>query len=152
MPEKESPRRYFPRSGLVFLFGPLWIIGRFYPQSYSYSRPLRISSRSAPGNMSAFSPGRIGLASLFASVMMTATPAMAGGALDSAPLPWPLAPPFAGILLSIALGPLAADISCVFSTCRRRPCGADGSARQDINGDFARRGVHGRQHLHRQCA
>jgi Na+/H+ antiporter NhaD/arsenite permease-like protein len=57
--------------------------------------------------MSAFSPGRIGLASLFASVMMTATPAMAGEALDGARLPWPLALPFAGILLSIALGPLA---------------------------------------------
>jgi Na+/H+ antiporter NhaD/arsenite permease-like protein len=39
--------------------------------------------------------------------MMTATPAMAGGALDGARLPWPLALPFAGILLSIALGPLA---------------------------------------------
>jgi Na+/H+ antiporter NhaD/arsenite permease-like protein len=39
--------------------------------------------------------------------MMTATPAMAGEALDGARLPWPLALPFAGILLSIALGPLA---------------------------------------------
>jgi hypothetical protein len=58
-------------------------------------------------NLSAFSPGRIVLASLFATVMMTATPAMAGGALDGARLPWPLALPFAGILLSIALGPLA---------------------------------------------
>ena len=57
--------------------------------------------------MPAFSPGRIFLASLFASVMMTATPAMAGEALDGARLPWPLALPFAGILLSIALGPLA---------------------------------------------
>jgi Na+/H+ antiporter NhaD/arsenite permease-like protein len=59
--------------------------------------------------MSAFSPGRIVLASLFASVMvmMTATPAMAREALDGARLPWPLALPFAGILLSIALGPLA---------------------------------------------
>jgi Na+/H+ antiporter NhaD/arsenite permease-like protein len=38
--------------------------------------------------------------------MMTATPAMAGEALDGALLPWPLALPFAGILLSIALGPL----------------------------------------------
>ena len=56
--------------------------------------------------MSAFSPGRIVLASLFASVMMTATPAMAGEALDGARLPWPLALPFAGMLLSIALGPL----------------------------------------------
>jgi Na+/H+ antiporter NhaD/arsenite permease-like protein len=45
-----------------------------------------------------------------------------------------------------------ADISCVFSARRRRPRGAHGSARQDIDGDFARRGVHGRQHLHRQCA
>jgi hypothetical protein len=58
------------------------------------------------GNMPAFSPGRIVLASLCASVM-TATPAMAGEALDGARLPWPLALPFAGILLSIALGPLA---------------------------------------------
>jgi Na+/H+ antiporter NhaD/arsenite permease-like protein len=33
---------------------------------------------------------------------------MAGEALDGARLPWPLALPFAGILLSIALGPLAA--------------------------------------------
>jgi Na+/H+ antiporter NhaD/arsenite permease-like protein len=57
--------------------------------------------------MSVFSPGRIVLASLFASVMMTATPAMAGEALDGARLPWPLALPFAGMLLSIALGPLA---------------------------------------------
>ncbi|MGH6846214.1 MAG: sodium:proton antiporter [Methylocella sp.] len=57
--------------------------------------------------MSAFSPGRIVLASLFASAMTTATPAMAGEALDGARLPWPLALPFAGILLSIALGPLA---------------------------------------------
>jgi len=57
--------------------------------------------------MSVFSPGRIVLASLFASVMMTATPAMAGEALDGARLPWPLALPSAGILLSIALGPLA---------------------------------------------
>ena len=39
--------------------------------------------------------------------MMTATPAMAGEALDAARLPWPLALPFGGILLSIALGPLA---------------------------------------------
>jgi len=38
---------------------------------------------------------------------MTATPAMAGEALDGARLPWPLALPFAGMLLSIALGPLA---------------------------------------------
>jgi Na+/H+ antiporter NhaD/arsenite permease-like protein len=57
--------------------------------------------------MSAFSPGRTVLASLFASVMMTATPAIAGEALDGARLPWPLALPFAGMLLSIALGPLA---------------------------------------------
>lgn len=57
--------------------------------------------------MSAFSPGRIVLAILFASVMMTATPAIAREALDGARLPWPLALPFAGILLSIALGPLA---------------------------------------------
>ena len=57
--------------------------------------------------MPAFSPGRIVLASLFASVVMTATPAMAREALDGARLPWPLALPFAGILLSIALGPLA---------------------------------------------
>ena len=56
--------------------------------------------------MSAFSPGRIVRANLFASAMMTATPAMAGEALDGARLPWPLALPFAGILLSIALGPL----------------------------------------------
>jgi Na+/H+ antiporter NhaD/arsenite permease-like protein len=67
---------------------------------------IGISSRSAPGNMSAFSPGRI-VASLFASVTMTVTPAMAGEALDGARLPWPLALPFAGMLLSIALGPLA---------------------------------------------
>ncbi|MGH6812724.1 MAG: sodium:proton antiporter [Methylocella sp.] len=39
--------------------------------------------------------------------MMTATRAMAGDALDGARLPWPLALPFAGMLLSIALGPLA---------------------------------------------
>jgi len=58
-------------------------------------------------NLSAFSPGRIDLISLFASMMMTATPAMAGDALDGARLPWPLALPFAGMLLSIALGPLA---------------------------------------------
>ncbi len=45
-----------------------------------------------------------------------------------------------------------ADISCVFPARRRRPGGTHGSARQDIDGDFARRGVHGRQHLHRQCA
>jgi Putative citrate transport len=70
-------------------------------------RDLGISSRSAPGDMSVFSPGRIVLASLFASVIMTATPAMAGEALDGARLPWPLALPFAGMLLSIALGPLA---------------------------------------------
>jgi Na+/H+ antiporter NhaD/arsenite permease-like protein len=57
--------------------------------------------------MSVFSPGRIVLASLFASVIMTATPAMAGEALDGARLPWPLALPFTGMLLSIALGPLA---------------------------------------------
>jgi Na+/H+ antiporter NhaD/arsenite permease-like protein len=38
---------------------------------------------------------------------MTATPAMAGEALDGARLPWPLALPFTGMLLSIALGPLA---------------------------------------------
>jgi Na+/H+ antiporter NhaD/arsenite permease-like protein len=57
--------------------------------------------------MSAFSPARIVLACLFAFVMMTATPAMAGEALDGARLPWPLALPFAGMLLSIALGPLA---------------------------------------------
>jgi hypothetical protein len=57
--------------------------------------------------MSAFSTGRIGRASLCASVIMTATPAMAGEALDGARLPWPLALPFAGMLLSIALGPLA---------------------------------------------
>ncbi|MGH6868055.1 MAG: sodium:proton antiporter [Methylocella sp.] len=57
--------------------------------------------------MSAFWPGRIVLASLFALVMMTATPAMAGESVDGARLPWPLALPFAGILLSIALGPLA---------------------------------------------
>ena len=58
-------------------------------------------------SLSAFSPGRIVLASLFASMIMTATPAMAGEALDGARLPWPLALPFAGMLLSIALGPLA---------------------------------------------
>ncbi len=57
--------------------------------------------------MSAFSPGRIVLASLFGSLTMTATPAMVGEALDGARLPWPLALPFAGILLSIALGPVA---------------------------------------------
>jgi Putative citrate transport len=58
--------------------------------------------------MSAFSPGWIVRASLFASLMMMTTPpAMAGEALDGARLPWPLALPFAGILLSIALGPLA---------------------------------------------
>jgi hypothetical protein len=57
--------------------------------------------------MSAFTPARIVLASLFAFVMLTATPAMAGEALDGARLPWPLALPFAGMLLSIALGPLA---------------------------------------------
>jgi Na+/H+ antiporter NhaD/arsenite permease-like protein len=56
--------------------------------------------------MSALSPGRIVLASLFASAMMPATPAMAGEALGGARLPWPLALPFAGMLLSIALGPL----------------------------------------------
>jgi len=39
--------------------------------------------------------------------MTTATPAMAWEALDGTRLPWPLALPFAGILLSIALGPLA---------------------------------------------
>jgi Na+/H+ antiporter NhaD/arsenite permease-like protein len=59
------------------------------------------------GSMSAFSPGPIVRASLFTSVVMTATPAMAGEALDGARLPWPLALPFAGMLLSIALGPLA---------------------------------------------
>jgi Na+/H+ antiporter NhaD/arsenite permease-like protein len=37
---------------------------------------------------------------------MAATPAMAGEAFDGARLPWPLALPFTGILLSIALGPL----------------------------------------------
>jgi Na+/H+ antiporter NhaD/arsenite permease-like protein len=58
-------------------------------------------------SLSAFSPGRIVFASLLGSVMMSATPAMAGEALDGARLPWPLALPFAGILLSIALGPLA---------------------------------------------
>ena len=58
------------------------------------------------GNMPAFSPGRIVLASLLVPLMMTATPAIAGEALDGARLPWPLALPFAGILLSIALGPL----------------------------------------------
>jgi Na+/H+ antiporter NhaD/arsenite permease-like protein len=57
--------------------------------------------------MSAFATGRIVSASLFASMMMTATPAMAGQVLDGACLPWPLALPFAGMLLSIALGPLA---------------------------------------------
>jgi Na+/H+ antiporter NhaD/arsenite permease-like protein len=59
------------------------------------------------GNMLAFSPGRIVRSSLFTAVMMTATPVMAGEALDGARLPWPLALPFAGMLLSIALGPLA---------------------------------------------
>jgi Na+/H+ antiporter NhaD/arsenite permease-like protein len=39
-----------------------------------------------------------------------------------------------------------------FQLAWRRPCSAHGSARPDIDGDFARRGVHGRQHLHRQCA
>lgn len=56
--------------------------------------------------MSAFSPGCSVLPSLSASAMMAATPAMAGEAFDGARLPWPLALPFAGILLSIALGPL----------------------------------------------
>ncbi|MGH6796369.1 MAG: sodium:proton antiporter, partial [Methylocella sp.] len=58
--------------------------------------------------MPAFSPGRGVLASLSASVMMTMTaaPAMAS-ALGGARLLWPLALPFAGILLSIALGPVA---------------------------------------------
>ncbi len=56
--------------------------------------------------MLAFSPRRIVFACLCAAAAMTATPAMAGEALDGARLPWPLALPFAGMLLSIALGPL----------------------------------------------
>lgn len=43
----------------------------------------------------------VGVASLLAT-----NPACAGEALDGAKLPWPLALPFAGILLSIALGPI----------------------------------------------
>src|ERR1700730_12620475 len=39
--------------------------------------------------------------------MRRASPAMAGEALDGTRLPLPLALPFAGMLLSIALGPLA---------------------------------------------
>jgi Putative citrate transport len=68
---------------------------------------IAMSSRGAPGTMSACSPARFVLASLSASAMTTATPAMAGEALDGARLPWPLALPFAGMLLSIAFGPLA---------------------------------------------
>jgi Putative citrate transport len=134
--------------------------------------------------MSAFSPGRIVRASLFASVMMTATPAMAAQALDGARLPWPLALPFAGMLLSIALGPLAVKewwhihyakaagfwaaltlIDLVAAQghrgrrsgfraqhVARRPCGAHRFPRPNLDGDFARRGSQGRQHLNRQCA
>jgi Na+/H+ antiporter NhaD/arsenite permease-like protein len=38
--------------------------------------------------------------------LVMATPAAAGELIDGAALPWPLALPFAGMLLSIALGPL----------------------------------------------
>jgi hypothetical protein len=41
------------------------------------------------------------------SLGASATPAAAAQSLDGASLPWPLALPFAGMLLSIAFGPLA---------------------------------------------
>lgn len=45
-------------------------------------------------------------AALILVALLTASPAMASEGLDGAGLPWPLAVPFAGILLSIAFGPL----------------------------------------------
>jgi Na+/H+ antiporter NhaD/arsenite permease-like protein len=67
---------------------------------------IGMSPRRVPENMSSFSPGWGVLPTLSASAVMAATPAMAGEAFDGARLPWPFALPFAGILLSIALGPL----------------------------------------------
>jgi Na+/H+ antiporter NhaD/arsenite permease-like protein len=56
--------------------------------------------------MSAYSRRWPAFASLVMAVLSAATPACASEGLDGAELPWPLALPFAGILLSIALGPL----------------------------------------------
>jgi Na+/H+ antiporter NhaD/arsenite permease-like protein len=49
---------------------------------------------------------KVGAGTAAFCLMAMATPAMAAQSLDGAGLPWPLALPFAGMLLSIALGPL----------------------------------------------
>jgi len=56
--------------------------------------------------MAALRARRRVVATLPAVMLSAATPALAAESLDGAHLPWPLALPFAGILLSIALGPL----------------------------------------------
>ena len=54
--------------------------------------------------------------------------------------------------LLVLLPRQCADLSCVLRARGWRAGNAHGSAVPDIDGDFARRGVHGRQHLYRQCA
>jgi len=56
--------------------------------------------------MAAFSRKFMMVALLAGAVLSAAMPAYAAEGLDGAALPWPLALPFAGILSSIALGPL----------------------------------------------